>query len=187
MTQLAGKRKKFRCTEEYNAIDYLQRTFQFLQETESQPQAWKWVILALYGSLYSFALLACRGKDQDGVIVEGTGKTGTLISLTKALDLCQDTLWMNMILHSAALELTRSQQESLTALKNFLEENPGYCALCGDTIENIPLPHLVADVLEVITFLALETKAPQLLTATQSKRIKITLNKCKKLLKQYGT
>jgi hypothetical protein len=60
--------KWIRFTEETNALDYLERAGEFIKQTESNPSAWKWVILALHGALYGFAIAACKHTDYQSVV-----------------------------------------------------------------------------------------------------------------------
>ncbi|MDD9851121.1 MAG: hypothetical protein OXU94_05070 [Gammaproteobacteria bacterium] len=48
-------------TEESNAIDYLEKAYYFLTLIKQEPTNWKWVILALHGALYGFAICALQG------------------------------------------------------------------------------------------------------------------------------
>jgi len=48
----AVRAKCLRFSEETNALDYLIRAGQFIKETEKDLSAWKWVVLALHGSLW---------------------------------------------------------------------------------------------------------------------------------------
>lgn len=45
------KAKWIRFDEQTNSLDYLEKTFQFIQEIEQKPQNWKWVILSLFSAI----------------------------------------------------------------------------------------------------------------------------------------
>lgn len=44
--------------EESNAVDYLVRSYEFLEQIEKNRSYWKWFIIAFHGALYSFIMLA---------------------------------------------------------------------------------------------------------------------------------
>jgi hypothetical protein len=48
-------------SEETNALDYLEKAHLFILKIEVEAISWKWVILALHGALYGFAISALRG------------------------------------------------------------------------------------------------------------------------------
>lgn len=52
--------KWLRLTEKTNALDYLEKACDFIRQTETNVYAWKWIILALHGALYEFAICACQ-------------------------------------------------------------------------------------------------------------------------------
>jgi hypothetical protein len=61
------KPKWLRFTEETNALDYLEKAYFFIRETEYNRTAWKWVILSLHGALYGFAICALKGTNPERV------------------------------------------------------------------------------------------------------------------------
>ena len=54
-----------RLTEETNALDYLERAGSFIVDADQDNFAWKWVVLALHGALYGFAIAACKGTNEN--------------------------------------------------------------------------------------------------------------------------
>lgn len=60
--------KWLRFTAETNVLDFLEQAGIFIQQAESDIKAWKWVILALHGALYEFAICACRSTDYENII-----------------------------------------------------------------------------------------------------------------------
>lgn len=67
MRQNKIRGKYLRLTEKTNALDYLEKACYFISQTETDVFAWKWVILALYGALYGFAICACQGTNRYNV------------------------------------------------------------------------------------------------------------------------
>jgi hypothetical protein len=65
------KRTRFiRLTEESNALDYLEKAYFFIKQTEKEKIAWKWVTLTLFGALYGFAICACKGTSSSNVTIK---------------------------------------------------------------------------------------------------------------------
>ena len=112
------KPKYLRITEELNALDYLEKAYLFIQETESNLLAWKWVVLSLHGALYGFAICACKGTNPENVIYKTKKGIEKLISLEDALIHCQNPKRMKMTIKSKHLILTYKQKEAINYLKN---------------------------------------------------------------------
>ena len=104
-------------TEETNALDYLERAVEFIRQAEATPSAWKWVILALHGALYGFAIAACKGTDYQTVVRKTKKGVEHLISFDEALEMCADAAWMGSLHGGLALRLTVSQKNSIRQLK----------------------------------------------------------------------
>src|SRR4030042_1832502 len=111
MTRRKIQPKWLRLTEETNALDFLERAAEFIHRTESDRNAWKWVVLALHGALYGFAIAACKGVDSEVVIHRTKKGEERLISLDDALKMCQDGRWMGSLITGQALTLTDRQKE----------------------------------------------------------------------------
>ena len=67
MKQRKIRAKWLRLTEKTNALDYLEKAYDFIRQTETSVLAWKWVILALHGALYGFAICACQRANRYNV------------------------------------------------------------------------------------------------------------------------
>jgi len=109
-----------RFTEEINAFDYLEKSYYFIKKASRDKYAWKWVALSLHGALYGFAVCACRGTSDIGIVYENKKKIKRLISFNKALEKCQNPEVMKMTICSKWLVLTKSQEESIRQLKECL-------------------------------------------------------------------
>lgn len=175
--------KWLRLTEETNALDYLERAARFIMETEQNQLAWKWVVLALHGALYSFAICACQGTNYENVTVRTKKGELKLISFGKALERCQDPNCMGMLISSRPLVLSGSQFESIQLLKNELRNNMEHYVPSGWSIEIHGMPQIAIDALDVIRFLAVDTRTYIHLKQTQIKKIKSCVFQSKKLLK----
>jgi hypothetical protein len=58
-----------RFSEESNALDYLEKTVEFIRRVDTNPTDWKWVTLSLHGALYGFMICALKGTDPDRVVL----------------------------------------------------------------------------------------------------------------------
>ena len=177
------KGKYLRFSEETNALDYLERAGQFINEAVTDPKAWKWVILSLHGALYGFAISAAKGSDYQSVVKITKKGHKRLITLNEALSMCQDDQWMGTLHGGSALKLTTSQKDSIRRLKETLRNNFEHYIPGGWLIEMHGFPQISIDVLDVIRFLAVETFRYQHLNQAQRKKIKSIVFQSKKVLR----
>ena len=176
--------KWLRLTEETNAPDYLEKAAWFIRKTENDLLAWKWVVLSLHGALYGFAICACQGTNYGNVVTKTKKGEERLILLDKALELCQDKKYMGMLVHSQPLELTGTQRDSIRRLKKELRNKMEHYVPSGWSIEVHGMPVIAIDVLDVIRFLAIETRTYIHLNQEQMKRIKSYVFQSKKFLRK---
>jgi hypothetical protein len=182
MTKRRVQPKWLRLTEETNALDFLERAAEFIRFTESDRKAWKWVVLALHGALYGFAIAACKGTTHEIVIRRTKKGEERLISLDDALKMCQDERWMSTLITGQALNLTDSQKESIRKLKKTLRNNFEHYVPRGWSIEIHGLPRIAIDVLDVVRFLAVDTGRYQQLNQSQRRKVKSIVFQSKRLL-----
>lgn len=171
--------KWLRLTEETNAIDYLERAGQFIRLTETDRMAWKWVIMALYGALYGFAIAACRGTNAATVIQKKKRGRGRLISFDQAIGRCQNPLHMG----GQPLVLSRQQKASIQYLSQEFRNKFEHYIPSGWSIELHGFPSICIDILNIIRFLAVETIQYQHLSLTQKRRVKSIVYQSKRVLK----
>ncbi|HWP91808.1 MAG TPA: hypothetical protein VNN20_06390 [Thermodesulfobacteriota bacterium] len=180
--------KYLRLTEERNALDYLEKAYDYIRQVEKDEWAWKWVILALHSALYGFAICASMGSSSDWVapvIKKGKNKgQRQLISIGKALEFCQNPSWMKIYVHSKHLTLSKQQEESIDKLKNWFRDEFEHYKPVRWSIELHGMPQICIDVLEVIRFLALETGNCIHLTQTQIKKIGYIVTYGKRMLER---
>jgi hypothetical protein len=179
---MAIRLKYLRFTEESNALDYLEKSARYIKETDKDLLAWKWVILSLHGALYGFAICACQGTNYENVTTKNKKGESKLITLDKALELCQDTNYMKMLVNSQPLVLNENQRDSIRRLKRELRNKIEHYVPSGRSIEIHGLPFITIDVLDVIKFLALETRTYIHIKQAQMKRIKSLVFQSKKFL-----
>lgn len=169
-------------TEESNAIDYLEKAYYFLTLIKQEPTNWKWVILALHGALYGFAICALKGIHDDLVY---SGKNSRVESLDGTLRKCQNSQIMSRFICGRPLVLTTSQKASIEKmtkdLRNpFAHYEPGIWIILTEG-----LPHILNDVLDVILFLAIKTGTNSHV-ALKRREIERLIGDCKAALKEIN-
>lgn len=141
---------------ETNALDYLERAACFIREACDNSRAWKWVVIALHGALYGFAISACKGTDYH-TVTHKRKRSQILFSFAEAVAACQDPMRMSNTMLSKPLVLTDDQRKAIEQLHQSLR-NPFAHYLPGDWhIEIHGMPTIAIHCIEVIRFLALET------------------------------
>jgi hypothetical protein len=163
--------KYMRFSEEWNAIDYLEKAIEFIKRAERYPHDWKWVIISLHGAVYGFMICALKGTDPDRVCEPDRNGKPRLITFGKALKWCQDPAHMMMTTASRVLQLTADQKRSLDVLRIHFRNEFAHYRPCLWSIELHGLPQLVIDGLEITRFLALESGNYMHLTGEARDRI----------------
>lgn len=171
-----------RFSEESNALDFLEKAYRFIKETEHDKTAWKWVVICLHGALYGFAICACKGTNFENVTFRNKKGELKLITFNKTLEMCQDHNIMKMLSHSQNLILTPSQKNSVRRLKKELRNNFEHYIPSGWSIEIHGMPMIAIDVLDIIKFLATQTYTHINLAQAQIKKIKSYVYQSKRLL-----
>jgi len=184
MASAVFKEHYLRLTEETNALDYLERAGEFIGQAMSDDRAWKWVVLALHGALYGFAIAACKSSDYQSVVKTTKNGHERLITLDETLDMCKDAAWMGTLQGGLPLVLSVSQEESIRKLKGTLRNSFEHYIPRGWSIELHGFPRIAIDVLDVVRFLAVETFRYQHLSQAQRKKIKSIVFKAKRLLQK---
>ena len=173
--------KFIKLTAEINALDFLEQGCKFIKDTEVNPLSWKWVIISLHGALYGFAICACKGTNPKSVTFE-TIKSNKLVNFWEALKKCQDPSYMCMTINSKHLKLSEQQKESIEILTSVFRNNFEHYIPKLWSIEIHGLPRITIDVLDVISFLALETGNYVNLGTAQRKKVDTLIRKSKKIL-----
>lgn len=169
---------------ELNALDYLEKAYGYIHQTESDTMAWKWVVISLHGALYGFAICALQGANPDRVTFKTKKGNEKLINFDEALRRCQDADWMGMYVFSKRLQLTSEQKRSIHVLKNVLRNDFEHFIPKQEGIDLLGMPQITIDVLDILRFLAVETGNCIHLTPTQHRRIKSLVFQSKRLLKE---
>jgi len=190
-------------TEQINAIDYLEKTNYFIQKTNKEKIAWKWVVLSLHGALYGFAICALRGNNpyihtveekkecvkkikciHCGKMAEKIVKNSSekLISFDGAIKKCEK---LRITMDDKKLILTNKQKESIRKLKKVLRNNLEHYKSGGLAIEINGLPRIAIDILDIIEILALKTYTIVDLEPPQIKKIKFCINQSIEVLQNH--
>ena len=172
-----------RFSEETNALDYLEKTVEFIRRVETNPTDWVWVILSLHGALYGFMVCALKGTDPDRVTFENKHGEKRLVSFARALEWCQEPNRMNMTTESKVLCLSSDQKRSLDLIQEHLRNAFAHYQPCLWSIALHGMPEIVIDGLEVTRFLSLETGNYMHLTVQQCKHIVILVREGRDILR----
>ena len=143
---------------------------------------WKWVIICLQNSLYTFALAVAAGTNP-GIVQR---KGGGVVDFITALKLC---IGVKRFCHSLPVEFTRNQKNSMLRLhddfrnsfEHFKPNSSWYIHLKG-------MPNICIDVLDVIRLLALDSKNISYATRVYShqekeEKIKASIDRSVKILR----
>jgi hypothetical protein len=172
--------KWLRLDAEKNALDYLTRTVEFLEEANFDSMAWKWVVLGLFGALYGFATCALQGTNPERV-----QKAGKLISFDEAMSRCRNARFMKMLVGSRTLVLTRDQKHALRRLKDEHRDVFEHFRPHARSVEMHQLPGLAIELLPVVRFLALDTGNFVQLNSSQKRRVRSLVHRGIKLAKEH--
>ena len=145
--------KHVKFTEEINGVDYLEKAYEAIQRLPRGPKAWKWVVIGLHGSLYSFAICALKSSDWTRVTKPGTRR---LIPFDEAIKRCQTTDWMTQSMRSRPVQLTDDQKGAIRFLKGVRNQLEHYAPLAW-SIEEHGLVTSAIDALEVVRALVFDT------------------------------
>ncbi len=152
-----------------NAIDYLEQTAVFYNNKEKNHR-FKWVCISLHGALYGFAVSNLRGTDYNRVLVKGDKhfQDRNLLGIGIILKLCkQEDMLTNE--NGKVLVLNKYQDAAIVRLTDFRNYFSHFKpSVYGITI---PIEEIVKPVLEVIYFLAIESKNVLYHSRSQRERV----------------
>ncbi len=167
-----------RLCEETNALDDLEKVFYFIEQTNEDTKAWKWVILCLHAAIYGFAICALRGTNGRSVLQDN----GKLISFKEAIKRSQNVSYMRMTVESKVLELSTSQKDSIQRLSNEFRNGFAHYIPQLWAIEVSGMPDMALDCLDVIRFLALDSGNYSHLKESEKQRVKSLIFRSRKIL-----
>ena len=141
-------------TEEINAVDYLEKTVNFIKAAETDPLDWKWVILAIHGALYGFMVCALKGTTPDNVSNRTKKGERKLLTFLEALEECQKLTPASGCVKP--LILSEAQKRSVRRINlDFRNHFIHFLPTCW-VIELAGMPQIVLHALEVIQLLGVE-------------------------------
>jgi len=172
MTTGKPSAKYVRLSGSENAVDYLEKACAALDRIDRRPEEWKWVVIAIHGALYGFAICMLQGTDPDLVT---QGPRNHLISFDEALRRCQEPEHVTFYVHSKPLTLSKDQHDAIRFLKKVRNQIEHYVPKTWlIELHNLAISSLEA--LSVIRFLALESGNARL-TAHQQQQVDSRLAK----------
>lgn len=174
--------KWIRFDEQTNALDYLEKTYQFIQTVEDQPKNWKWVVLSLHSAIYGFAISACRGTDSSSVLFTNHRSQEQLISFNVAIKRCLDPMWMAPNVDYVQFEFTENQNKSLKKLKDLFRNNFEHFSPKSWSIETYMFPEIVNDGLDIIRLLIVNSDVSWRLKPSKLKKAKSYIFQSKKII-----
>jgi hypothetical protein len=158
-------------SEEWNALDYLEKTVEFIRRAENYETDWKWVIISLHGAVYGFMICALKGTDPNRVLTHDKKGEARLISFKKALEWCQGPDHMIMTTVSKVLLVSERQKRSLDDLHSQFRNSFAHYRPCYWSIELHDMPQMIIDGLEITRFLALKSGNPMWLNGGHREHI----------------
>ena len=132
----------------WNAADSLFRAEEHIKQVEDNVFHWKWAIICLHNSLYTFALTFAAGTNPYRYRVM---RNGRVVSFIEAVNKCYEAK------NHCSFEPTRSQKSSILFLHDHLRNNfEHFQPKKAWGIKLLGLPNICVDALEVIRFLSLD-------------------------------
>ena len=144
-----------------NALDSLFRATEHIKRAKDHEFHWKWAIICLHNSLYTFALIFAAGTNWQTVnAIEDIKKREKgefrVVDFISAIKLCLKR--PKRFIYSIPFELTRNQKNSvlwLHELRNRFEHFPPNNTWC---VPLASLPNTCIHVLEAINFLSFDCR-----------------------------
>jgi hypothetical protein len=177
------KAKWMRYDERTNALDNLEKCYEFIKTVEKEKQNWKWVIITLHGAIYGFAVSACRGTNSYSVIKKSKTGFGKLIDFNEALKMCQNPQIMTANIDYTYYELSKDQKESTNRLHKVFRNNFEHFTPKSWSIELHDMPLMILDCLEVVRLLIVYSDVGWRLKKVKLRKAKSYIYRSKKIIK----
>jgi hypothetical protein len=168
-----------------NAEDYLKRAEEFICRTNEDNIWWKWVVIALHGSLYGFMVANLEHGNYMRVVTVTKKKINKLISFDEALKRCKDPRFMCLYTISELFRPTPEQDEAIDKMKNMLRNPFEHFIPRIWAIEVHGMPHLMLEIIDVIDFLALRSGNIFYSSSSKRRSVESLMRKCKKHLRNH--
>lgn len=180
-----------------SAVDSLLRAEEHIKQVEGNVFHWKWVILCLQNSLYTFSLSLAAGSNWTTVLkipkkykklINDPNEINNIpfhkfncIDFLIAIKRC---IGLQYFVTASPLQLTDNQKNSILWLHDHFRNNFEHFTPQGWGISLYGIPNICVDVLEVIQFIAIDGKHIIYKTKTKKKKTISSINKSIKLLKK---
>jgi len=156
-----------RTDERTEAVNSMEKTYQFISEVHVDPYNWKWVIIALHNSTQAFMVLALKGTASLNVIKEPEksfeaiqhGKEYPKEFLLNFMKLYKDIKSKNRMtqnINSKCFSCSKEIDDAMEILNDFRNKFIHFIP-CSWSIEVTMLPEICKRVLLVVEFLVLES------------------------------
>jgi hypothetical protein len=133
-----------------NSFDYLEKAVLFLQYSEKDIWAWKWVSIALHGALYGFVV--CMAKGNVAEIRKYTNKNW-LENFDLVFELCQNDIWMSQFPGTKPLPVSTAQKAAVEAIKKMLRSGFEQFKPYPSDIKTTKMPDICIEYFSLIKFL----------------------------------
>ncbi|WCR28780.1 hypothetical protein L3476_08655 [Paenibacillus thiaminolyticus] len=157
-----------RTDERVETIKSLEKTIQFLEESEQDIYQWKWLLISLHNALQCFMVLALKGSNSLNVMKPSHASKWMKayetdsVSPNVQLDFFNELFKkiqsdsMDLFTNSQRFNSNESIDKSVQRLNSFRNRFIHFMPMSW-SLEIIGLPRLALDILEVIEFLFLES------------------------------
>lgn len=174
--------KWMRYDEQTNALDYLEKGYQFIKTVDKERQNWKWLIITLHSAMYGFAISACKGTNSDSVIKRTKKGYERLIDFDEALKNCQNPNLMRVNIDYKYYELSDQQKESIRILHKVFRNNFEHFTPKSWSIELHNMPIMILDCLDVVKNLIIYSDVGWRLNTGKLRKAKSIIYNSKKII-----
>lgn len=153
----------YRTSEKENALDNLDKLDQFCIKAKNDKSYWKWIILALHGTLYNFMLLALLKSDGSGIweneirdeqgYIDTFNKKIKVINFLTAYEWIQNKQKMECYVNSESFQSNKEIDEAMDRLNTEFRNQFIHYKPIGWSIEIEILKKLIDKTVPVIEFL----------------------------------
>lgn len=157
-----------RTDERKEAVNSLEKTYQFLSEVSEDPYNWKWVMIALHNATQAFMVLALKGTASLNVIkdreiwfeaIQLGNDYPKKQSLLNFLNLYNDIKIKNRMMQNINSKSFTGSEEIDSSMKKLNDFRNKFIHFipCNWSIEIVLFPIICKQVLSVVEFLILES------------------------------
>ena len=171
--------KWLRLSEESNAIDYLAKIYEFLDAVKDDRirnrVTWKWVIIALHGAIYGFAVCSATGSSSEPLVKTTKKGKNFLVPFDEVIKLCKK---------DRGLALEQSEEDALTRLKDIYRNQLQHYVPLEWSIEIHDFPVVTMEGLSIIRKLYDKSSMYSHFSTHQHRKIKSFLHRSERLIEE---